>query len=199
MILIEVNQVATGVLPIAQLKSHLRLGSGFAEDSVQDDVVESYLRAALATVEGRTGQAIFEREFVWSVEKWSNGEVQSFPLAPVRAISSVTKVASDGTRETQDVAAYTFVEDVFAPKLKALSGSLPEPPTDGKIEVQLVAGSAQSWTQVPSDLAQAVLLMAAHYYEYRNDLALGKGCTPFGVTALLERYRPMRIGLGGRT
>ncbi|PJE26979.1 phage conserved hypothetical protein, phiE125 gp8 family [Pseudooceanicola antarcticus] len=198
MILIEVNQVAAEVLPVGQFRQHLRLGTGFAEDSAQDDVLEGYIRAALAAVEGRTGQAIFQRDFIWTVQSWANPKAQAFPLAPVRLIQQVTLVDKDGARSSQDTADYTFDEDVFEPKFRAIEGDLPEPPKDGRIEVVLTAGAALSWQEVPPDLAQAVLLMASHYYEYRNDVALGKGCTPFGVTALLERYRPMRIGLGGR-
>lgn len=198
MILIEVNQVAAEVLPVSQFRQHLRLGTGFAEDSAQDDVLEGYIRAALSAVEGRTGQAIFQRDFIWTVHAWTNRQAQAFPLAPVRLIQQVALVDKDGNRTSEDPAGYLFEEDVFEPKFRAYEGSLPEPPTDGRIEVTVTAGAALSWADVPPDLAQAVLLMASHYYEYRNDVALGKGCTPFGVTALLERYRPMRIGLGGR-
>ncbi|WP_010138002.1 head-tail connector protein [Oceanicola sp. S124] len=199
MILIEVNQVDAAVLPLSQFKQHLRLGTGFAEDSAQDDVLEGYIRAALAAIEGRTGQAIFQRDFIWTVQSWANPEGQAFPLAPVRSIQQVTLVDKAGARLSEDAGGFTFVEDSFEPKFRALQGTLPEPPKDGKVEVLLTAGAALDWSQVPPDLAQAILLMASHYYEYRNDVALGKGCTPFGVTALLERYRPMRIGFGGRS
>jgi uncharacterized phiE125 gp8 family phage protein len=43
-------------------------------------------------------------------------------------------------------------------------------------------------------MSQAVLMLAAHYHEYRYDTALDGGCMPFGVTALIERYRPLRLG-----
>ena len=58
------------------------------------------------------------------------------------------------------------------------------------------AGFATGWDELPADLAQAVLLLAAHYYEYRNETALSDGCMPFGVTSLVQRYRPMRIAPG---
>ena len=41
-------------------------------------------------------------------------------------------------------------------------------------------------------------MLAAHYYEYRHETRLGDGCMPFGVSSLIERYRPLRIGLGAR-
>jgi uncharacterized phiE125 gp8 family phage protein len=39
-------------------------------------------------------------------------------------------------------------------------------------------------------------MLAAHFYEYRHETALGSGCMPFGVTSLIERYRPLRLSLG---
>ena len=40
------------------------------------------------------------------------------------------------------------------------------------------------------------MLLAAHYYEYRDTTALGEGCMPFGVSSLIQRYRVSRITLG---
>lgn len=197
MILIEVSQVSADRLPIAPLKQHLRLGSGFADDDVQDGVLEGYLRAALSAIEGRTGQVIFQRQFRWIVDGWRDAASQPFPLAPVETVDGLTLIDAGGVAEAQPVGTLVLSADPLQPRLQSVSGSLPKLPEGGRAEVLITAGAATTWAEVPPDLAQAVLLMAAHYYEYRNDVALGKGCTPFGVTALLERYRPIRIGLGG--
>ena len=50
MMLVEQTTVPTAALPVAEFKDHLRLGTGFADDGVQDDVLETYLRAAIATI-----------------------------------------------------------------------------------------------------------------------------------------------------
>jgi uncharacterized phiE125 gp8 family phage protein len=55
---------------------------------------------------------------------------------------------------------------------------------------------AERFDLLPADLQQAVLLLAAHYYEYRDEQSLGEGCMPFGVTSLIARYRALRMGLG---
>lgn len=198
MILIEETKTSASVLPIDHFKEHLRIGSGFAEDTLQDQVLEGYLRAAISSIEGRTGQALFQRDFIWSLGSWEDPVAQPMPLAPVRQISSVELKDKYGSI-TQILPGEDFriVEDAHMPSMRAMEGNLPEIPADGKVDVRLVAGSALGWADVPPDLAQAVLLMAAHYYEYRNDLALAQGCTPFGVTALIERYLPIRLSLGG--
>ena len=51
MMLIEETTVPVAALPVAQLKDHMRLGSGFSDDGLQDTVLETYLRAAIAAIE----------------------------------------------------------------------------------------------------------------------------------------------------
>ena len=64
------------------------------------------------------------------------------------------------------------------------------------MKIVFTAGMAADWGGLPADLGQAVLLLAAHYYEYRDETALGAGCMPFGVTSLIQRYRTVRLAPG---
>jgi len=75
---------------------------------------------------------------------------------------------------------------------------LPMVPTGGEVRIGFSAGMAIDWGGLPADLGQAVLLLAAHYYEYRDETKLSDGCMPFGVTSLIQRYRVVRLGLGAR-
>ena len=90
MLLIEQGGVPQAALPIQALKDHLRLGSGFADDGLQDALAESYLRAALAVVEGRTAKVLIARNFLLVLEDWRQGAEQALPVAPVTAVVSVT-------------------------------------------------------------------------------------------------------------
>ena len=49
---------------------------------------------------------------------------------------------------------------------------------------------------MPADLAQAVLMLAARYHEDRS-FEGSQSAMPFGVSALIERWRSVRV-LGGR-
>ena len=195
MMLIEETTVPQAVLPVPGLRSHLRLGSGFAEDSLQDGLLEGFLRAALAAIEARTGKALIAREFTWTVERW-NDAGQGLPIAPVSAISQLSMVGRDGMPTVIEPAKYRLVQDAVRPVLAPMGSCLPTIPFGGHAELKLTAGMSPDWGALPADLAHAVMLLAAHYYEYRDETSLGRGCMPFGVTSLIERYRPLRIGLG---
>ncbi len=65
MMLVEETTVPQAAIPVAQFKEHLRLGTGFSDDGLQDVVLEGFLRAAMAAIEGRIGKILIEREFSW--------------------------------------------------------------------------------------------------------------------------------------
>lgn len=195
MMLVEETQVAEAALPVDAFKAHLRLGSGFSETDLQDDLLVAFLRAALAAIEARTSKALIQRGFVVTFEAWQNYGQQNLPIAPVQSVTDVVVVDAFGGTDVMDPGKYRLIKDNFAPKLRAL-GSFPSVPEDGSVEIRFQAGFGLGFADVPDDLKQAVMLLAAHYYEYRDETALGQGCMPFGVTSLIARYRPVRIGLG---
>ena len=194
MMLVEETSVPTAALPVAEFKEHLRLGSGFDDDDVQDSVLVSFLRAAMAAIELRTGKVLIEREFAWTVAMWRNAGGQGLPTAPVSAISAVSLEDRLGDTAVVAPSAYRLFPDQHRPELRPTGTCLPTIPSEGQAQVQFLAGYGPDWSDVPADLRQAVMLLAAHYYEYRDETALSSGCMPFGVTSLIERYRPLRMG-----
>jgi len=192
MTLVEVTPLAPEALPTAALRAHLRLGSGFAEDALQDDLLQSFLRAALAAIEARISKALIARDFELTLPQWQHPAGQPFPLAPVSAVTSVAVIDDTGAA-VLDPGRYHLSIDPQRPVLRPTGTSLPVIPSEGRVEIRFTAGFG-AWEALPADLAQAVLMLAAHFYEYRHDTALSAGCMPFGVSALLERYRPMRLG-----
>lgn len=196
MILIEETAIPQAALPVDQFKAHLRLGTGFSDDDVQDAVLESFLRAALATIEARTGKILIEREFSWELTRWRDLGELALPVAPVSLVLSFVLRDRMDDQETVDPALYKLRPDMQRPTLVPTGAHLPVIPPGGAADIRFVAGFAPAWGNLPADLGQAVLLLAAHYYEHRNETALADGKMPFGVTSLIERYRTVRL-LGG--
>lgn len=198
MMLTEQTTVPTLALPIAAFKTHLRLGTGFADDTLQDGLIESTLRAAISMIEGRIGKMLIARRFLWKIEDRRTGAEQALPVAPVTAVVSVTLVDAVDVAVVVDAARYKLVQDTHRPKLVATGSALPLVPISGRAEVVFDAGFGAAWAAVPADLAQAVLLLAAEYYEHRSETGVRDGGLPFGVVTLIERWRTVRV-LGGGT
>lgn len=192
----ELGAVPGAVLPVAALADHLRLGTAFEGAPLQAALLESQLRAALAAVEGRIGKALILRRFKLVLERWRGDGAQALPLAPVAAVVEVALLGADGARVVLEPARFRLVADTHRPKLVAVSGALPAIATGGAVEIRFDAGFGAAWADVPPDLAQAVMLLAAEFYETRHDAGDRTGGLPLAVQALTERWRTVRV-LGG--
>lgn len=199
MMLVEETTVPLSALPVAEFKDHLRLGSGFSDDGIQDAVLESYLRAAMAAIEARTGKILLEREFSWSLTAWRDARRQPLPIAPVSAVSAVTITDALGGETVSEGDLWVLEPDMQRPSLQALATRLPVIPTGGTVKIGLLAGYGPEWIDLPADLAQAVMLLAAHFYEFRHDLGRSSHAMPISVQSLIESYRTVRLFMGGRT
>ncbi|NDV99525.1 head-tail connector protein [Salipiger sp. PrR002] len=194
MMVIEETQVADELLPVEALTAQLRMGSGFDEADLQEPVLRAFLRAALAAIEARTGKALLIRSFLWTLHGWRDPEGAVLPLAPVQSVTELALIDRYGAAQVIAPERYRLEVDSIAPRLRPQGATLPTIPEGGAAELRFSAGFAASFDALPPDLAQAVLLLAAHYYEYRDETALSQGCMPFGVTSLIARYRPLRMG-----
>ena len=197
MMLTETTPVPSLALPVEEMKDHLRMGSGFADDGLQDGLIEAYLRAAMAAIEGRIGKMLFQRRFLWVLECWRDAE-QALPVAPIAGIVSVTLVDAAGGEVVVPVSAYRLIPDLHRPRLAGKGTSLPSIPSEGLVKVVFDAGFGAAWTDIPVDLRQAVLLLAGEYYEHRHDDGAQTAGLPFGVVTLIERWRTVRILGGGK-
>lgn len=199
MMLTEETPVVSAALPLAELKDHLRLGSGFTDDGLQDGLIESYLRAAIAAIEGRIGKMLIRRQFLWTLECWRGSEGQALPVSPVAGLVSLTLVDAVGGETVIQPGAYRLIPDLHRPRIAGTTGGLPSVPANGFVKVVFDAGFGLTWTDVPVDLRQAVLLLASEYYEHRHEDSTQAAGLPFGVVTLIERWRTVRLMGGGRS
>ena len=188
MMLEELTTLATADLPVREFADHLRLGSGFDDDGSDDAVLEVCIRSAMAAIEVRIGKALLTRSFKWQLTCWI-AEEQGLPIAPVVALNAVTVFDRAGASIVADPMSYFLVKDSQRPRI---GGSLPTIPTGGHVEITFDAGFGV-WAEVLADLRQAVLLQAASFYENRAGEGRVNGM-PFGVMALIESYRQIRLG-----
>lgn len=197
MMLVEQTTVPGTTLPVAEFKDHLRLGTGFANDGVQDSVLEGYLRASISAIEARTGKALIERSFSWTLTAWRDLSAQVLPIAPVRAITGLTITDRLGVDEVVDPARYLLEEDTHRPRLVAASLVLPSIPVGGTATIAFDAGFGPVWSDVPADLGQGVLILAAHFYENRGSGSGSEAQMPEAVAMLVNRWRVTRLFGGG--
>lgn len=193
MMLVELGSVPSEALPIAELKEHIRLGSGFGDDAAQDALLEAYLRSAISAIETRIGKAIFQRPFSWTVTRWSDCARLGLPIAPVASVTALRVVAADGSETVIDPARYVVQADSQRPGIQAAGTTLPSIPANGHAEIEFEAGYGLAWEDAPAALRHAILVQTAHFYECREGCG-DKVEVPMAVQALIAGFRPVRIG-----
>ena len=196
MMLVEQTPVPAAALPVAQFRDHVRLGTGFADEGTEDALLETFLRAAMAAVEAWTGKVLIEREYEWTVTAWREDDAQALPVAPVQAILSLGVLDRADVPAPVDPVDYRLQPDTHRPLIRSTGGRLPAIPPGGRAVIGFRAGFGPAWSDVPGELGQAVMLLAAYYHEYRHEKRLGAAAMPYGVSVLVEPWRTMRL-LGG--
>ncbi|MFK7945441.1 MAG: head-tail connector protein [Paracoccaceae bacterium] len=193
MLLKETTPTVFNPLPLAEFSTHLRLAHGFNDDGAEDAILEIYLRNATAVVERRTGQALIARHYTLQVASWDRNGHLVMPVGPVAAVDSLRFVGPGSVidLEPED---WVLQPGTTRQKLTGPEGVSLWPLPRGSVgELTFSAGYGLTWEDVPPDLRQAVLILAAHYYENRSGEIEVDGGLPYGVLSIMEQQRPIRI------
>lgn len=168
-----------------EAKSHLRVTS----DDSEDDLIETYIRAATNHVERTLGISLMERTYALTLDAFT--DAIELPRGPVAEVVSVEYVDEDGV--TQTVSTDDYTTDI------------------GGVRNWIVRNSAASWAstldavnvvtvtyvagydELPeeySDLKQAILLLIGHYHANREAVTdRSMAVVPMAVDSLCQTYR----------
>lgn len=191
MILTETAPAAVTPVSLSEFSAHLRLAHGFPDDGTEDALLELYLDNAVAAVEARTGRALIRRGFVLQLAAWNRDGHAVLPVGPVTAIDTLRFVRG---AEVVEAAAGSWTLEPATGRQRVTGthgGALPPIPQGHVAELAFDAGFGPDAADVPGDLRQAVMLLAADYYERRH--GDGDPGMPMAVRALLEPWQPARI------
>lgn len=170
----------------AEAKAFLRI------DHEADDVlVDALIAAARRTVEAATGRALLEQTWRFTRDAWPLSGVIAAPVAPVRAILSAVVTLQDGSTLAVPDGALSLKAD-RAPALIHVDGARVPRPGPGGIALTIRAGYGATAADVPADLVEAVRLVLAHFYEFRDGSGEAQAL-PATVAALLSPYRLVRL------
>lgn len=162
--------MADPIIPVAEAKTHLRVGSDYP-----DDQVLPYLLAAQQSASEFLNRPIYETQ-------QDLNDALSGVLAAMQAASEQYLAASDAAQDIEDsdirVQEIQYADDQFAlAKLKAIE------PRNGIV--------------INDAIKVAILLMAGHLFENREDVVLGMSVNMVQIPiGSIELLRPFRIGLG---
>lgn len=176
-------------LSVAECKAYLRIDHG--DD---DALIGELARAAREEVERYTGMALLAQDWRLTLDRWPRFGRVTIPLHPVAEILSVTVYGTDGEASLVDPETYQLDPRSRPARLHFRLRPMPAIAMNG-IEIDLRAGFGEAGADVPNLLKRGIMLLVAHWYEFRA--ALGAADQPVsmpeGFSRLLAGYRSRRL------
>ncbi|WP_299076370.1 head-tail connector protein [uncultured Paraglaciecola sp.] len=172
----EITQrIGAPLFTLADLKGHMQV-----EHADDDTLIQLYLDAAIEYVEDVTRRVMNLANVSYQMDSFDDNYLD---LAPIRIITTITY--TDSQNATQTLAGYT---------LRGCELMHDDFPSATKIVIDAVSGYGDVAGVVvdpPKTLQLAVYMLAAHFYENREDTITGVNSTqiPKGVDSLIFKYR----------
>tara|TARA_R110000868_G_scaffold12110_7_gene58722 strand:- start:14749 stop:15324 length:576 start_codon:yes stop_codon:yes gene_type:complete len=187
MTLMLMSGPASEPVTLEEARAHLRLDT---ED--EDTLLGVFLTAARVALEAQTRRAFVTQSWRLILDAWPT-EVVTLPMAPVSAVTAVT-MNDAGAPRVVAASLYDTALDGDTPRI-VTTGVWPTPSRRvGGIHIDFTAGYGAA-VDVPAPLRQAILLLAAHWFENREPVSIGDkaGELPLSVSALIAPYRLVHL------
>ena len=184
-----VGEPAVEPVSVADAKDHLRL------DHERDDtLLQGLIRAARGHVEHETGLAMIEQSWRRYLDDWPVNRCVPLARHPVRRVTDVSLYDADGVPHAMP-GDWMRLDTVSRPARLLVSDAVPPGAAMNGIEIEFVAGLAETPAEVPDGLRRAVLLLVAHWYEFRGAVSPDRQpvSIPPGFDRLVAPYKAARI------
>lgn len=174
---------------LSEARQFLRL-----DQTEEDDLLATLITAARLMIEAAAGRCLVEQRWRIVLDRWPTGGEIRLPLSPLARIEAAR--VYDVLGVAQPVAEAALTPDRSAdPPLIRVTGEVPEMGrSHGAVEIDVVAGYGATAAQVPAPLRQAVLRLAARWFEERGDVASRDAqALPRAIAALVAPFRRGRL------
>jgi uncharacterized phiE125 gp8 family phage protein len=156
-----------------------------AQGTLDDELIGAQIAVARAYVEDYTGTRLITQTLTLRTDDWA--DLDALPVAPVQSISGITYVDVDGTT-------HTLSATVYEARLYGLEPSVvlkynqtwPTIRVGSQITVTAVVGYGAAGSNVPPPIMQAMKLVAADAYRFRETAQVGSVAGVYPVAATVE-------------
>lgn len=189
----ETLETAPTVEPVTvdELMRHCRIT---IQDDDQDQYLSDLITAARRYCEKNTNRAFISQTWELRLDDWPSDDIIRPPRPPLQSVETFayTDAAGDAQTLTENT---DFVVDIYSTPgrvMLAYNKSWPDVyDQPNAITVTYEAGYGDTADDVPAELRQAILFLAAHWFEVREPVSMGAqpSRVPLTVDALLDEYR----------
>lgn len=171
--------LALPIVTLAEAQAFVRIETG-----EEEALLAGFMRAASGLCEAFINQVVIARDF--EIDLPASGCWERVPVTPVRSISAVDAIDTNGVATAMPSAAYSIDIDSCGDgwvRVTQANGAT-------RVRVNGTAGMADDENGVPEPIRQGVLRLVAHLFTDRDG---DGGEPPAAVTALWRPYRRLRL------
>lgn len=174
---------------LVEARQHLRI-----DYEGEDDLLAGLIRAAREEVEAACGLALIDQSWRLALDRLPRSMTVSLRRHPVREIAAVTVYGGEGEASLVDPADYRLDAQARPARLHFLKAPPVVAAING-IEIDFTAGFGEAGTDVPDLLKRAMLLLVAHWFEFRAEIgaAAQPVSYPAGYDRLIAPWRTRRL------
>jgi uncharacterized phiE125 gp8 family phage protein len=176
-------------VPLVEAKAFLRL-----DQPDEDDLLATLITAARLMIEAASGRMLIEQGWRIVIDRWPDGGELRLPLSPVIAIVAARVYDAAGLAQSVSPASLQLDAQADPPVVRVV-GAVPAPGrSHSAVEIDLTAGYGPAVADVPALLRQAVLRLAARWFELRGDVAgRDAAALPAEIMTLVAPFRRARL------
>ncbi len=171
MALVLVTPPAVEPISTADAKAHLRV-----DITADDAYIDTLVKVARRQAERITRHALITQTWDLLLDAFPADDVLEIPLPPLQSVTYVQYTDDDGNTSTFDSSNY-IVDTESVPGRISLKSGYTWPSTTlqaiAGVRVRFVAGFGDAASDVPEDIIHAMKLMVGHWYENRENVAMG--------------------------
>ncbi len=176
-------------LTLQEVKNHLRI-----DHEHEDNLLADTLKAARQFVEFSSHQKCISQTWRQYESRASDSCAVTLQVGPVISIASVTAFDAEGTPTVLSPETYGLFrgED---PSVLQFSNLMAQSTASNGFEIDIVAGFGDLGIDVPDTLKRAILLLVAHWYEFRGAVSPQDQpvSLPAGFETLISQFKRVSI------
>lgn len=172
-----------------EAKAFLRL-----DQAEEDGLLGTLITAARLMIEAASSRMLVDQSWRIVLDRWpDSGEIR-LPLSPVHAITAARVYDAAGLAQTVSASALRLDGAADPPLICVVASVPPIGRAHAAIEIDVVAGYGAAVATVPALLRQAVLQLAARWFEQRGEVVAGDAAgLPREILALVAPFRRARL------
>lgn len=176
-------------LALADIKAHLRI-----DGAEEDGLLAGLIKVAREHLERVTGLALVSQRWRLYLDAWPASGALEIARGPVLSVEAI-RAFDDGGAESALALAGHVLDGVRRPARLWLRSRPAAGQAINGVEVDFTAGFGESGADVPDTLKRAMLVHAAHMYEFRGavPLEMQPASVPEGYDRLIAPFLMRRL------